>query len=254
MPLSRTCQWQADWNSAPLNVGLDDLDLERQALDDVVEELDGGGLVQRRVDPQHPQPGAVVDRGELEVLVAPAAASLWHRGEGLDELDVDLDAVAGQLLLVALPAAIVALLVALGGRQAAHVQAVEDAPDAGLADGDVVVPLEVHGDLLGPEVVVLPQVNDLPHHLDVGRVRAGLRSLGTRAQALDPLGLVAAVPAVVGLPADPEIPAGHRYVPGDLFDVTYDRQAPLRLTVQRRGDVGFRHVDLRSDQRPRCQR
>ncbi|MFJ4585582.1 hypothetical protein ACIP4R_41155 [Streptomyces echinatus] len=27
-----------------------DLDLERQALDDVVEELDGGGLVQRRVD------------------------------------------------------------------------------------------------------------------------------------------------------------------------------------------------------------
>ncbi|MFB9638880.1 hypothetical protein ACFFR9_35645 [Streptomyces spiralis] len=32
-------------------IGLDDLDLKRQALQHVVEELDGGGLVERRVDP-----------------------------------------------------------------------------------------------------------------------------------------------------------------------------------------------------------
>ncbi|WP_186581553.1 hypothetical protein [Streptomyces sp. BK340] len=75
------------------------------------------------------------------------------------------------LASIPLPSAVVAL-VTLGGRQAAHVETVEDAPDARLADGDVVVPLEVHGDLLGPEVVVLSKVDDLSDHLDVGRVRA----------------------------------------------------------------------------------
>jgi hypothetical protein len=37
---------------------------------DVVEELDCGGLVEAGVDPQDPQPGAVIDRGELVVLAA----------------------------------------------------------------------------------------------------------------------------------------------------------------------------------------
>ncbi|MFE5541408.1 hypothetical protein ACFQ78_37565 [Streptomyces sp. NPDC056519] len=46
-------------------VGLDHLDAERQALQDVVEELHGGPLVASRVDPQDPKPGAVVDGGEL---------------------------------------------------------------------------------------------------------------------------------------------------------------------------------------------
>src|SRR5690606_4388860 len=151
---------------------------------------------------------------------------LGHRGEGLDELHVDLHAVAGQLLLVPLPSAVVAL-VALRGRQAAHVQAVEYPPDAGLADGDVVVPLEVHRDLLGPEVVVLPQIDDLPDYLDVCRIGAVFGCLGTGAQAVDALGLVAAVPGVVRLPRDAEVAAGHRNVPADLFDVAYDGQAPL---------------------------
>ncbi|WP_411977768.1 hypothetical protein [Streptomyces phaeochromogenes] len=52
-----------------------------------------------------------------------------------------------------------------------------------------------------------------------------------------------------------EVPAGHGDVPGDLFDVAYDRQAPLGLAAERRGGgCGLRHVDLRSDRRPRCQR
>lgn len=64
----------------------------------------------------------------------------------LDELDVDLNRVAGLLLLVALPALGVAF-VALRGRKTIQVGSAEDAPDAGGADGDVVVPLQVHGDL-----------------------------------------------------------------------------------------------------------
>jgi hypothetical protein len=57
-------------------VDLEDLDLERRTLDDEVDELDRGGLVERRVDAQHPQPGPVVDRGEVAVHVAPAMPPL----------------------------------------------------------------------------------------------------------------------------------------------------------------------------------
>src|SRR4051794_32195967 len=46
-------------------------------------------VVQVRVGAQHAQPGAVVDGGELVVLVAAAAASAGA-GDGFDELDVDL--------------------------------------------------------------------------------------------------------------------------------------------------------------------
>lgn len=66
----------------------------------------------------------------------------------------------------------------------------------------VVVPPEVHGDLLRP-VAVLPDVDDLPDYLNVHRVRGLLRGLGAGTQALNAIGLVAVVPGVVRLPADP---------------------------------------------------
>lgn len=48
---------------------------------------------------------------------------------------------------------------------AVHIQAFEDPPDPGRADLDLVVPLEVDRDLVGPEVVVLAQVDDLADDL-----------------------------------------------------------------------------------------
>jgi len=42
--------------------------MERQLLQNVVHELDGPLLVQPVVEAQDPDPGAVVDRGELVVL------------------------------------------------------------------------------------------------------------------------------------------------------------------------------------------
>jgi hypothetical protein len=59
-------------------------------------------------------------------------------------------------------------LVALGGGQPVQLQPLEDAPHARGADLDVVVALEVHGDLGRPEVVVLAQVDDLAHDLGSG--------------------------------------------------------------------------------------
>jgi hypothetical protein len=94
-------------------VGLDDLDPEREPLQQVVQELDGGLLVAPVIEAQHSEPGAVVDGGELVVLLGLVGGA----GKRLDELDIELDAVAGQRLLIALPAPVVAL-VALGCREA----------------------------------------------------------------------------------------------------------------------------------------
>jgi hypothetical protein len=109
--------------------------------------------------------GAVVDRGELVVLLA-------HSRRRFNELHVDLDTVTGQGLLVVLPAVGVALA-APRSRQTAHVELVRDLPDPRGADGHVVVTLQVHRDLVGPEVVMLAQVDDLAHHVGRGLVRAG---------------------------------------------------------------------------------
>jgi hypothetical protein len=53
-------------------VGLDDLDPEREFLEDIVEELDRGLLVVVGIEAQYPDAGAVVDRGVLVVLLAGA--------------------------------------------------------------------------------------------------------------------------------------------------------------------------------------
>jgi hypothetical protein len=85
-------------------------------------------------------------------------------GQPFDELHVELDPMTGQLLLVALPALLVTL-VALRCPQPAHVEPLEDPPDGGVTDLDVVIALQVHRDLQRTEVVVLTQVDDLADDL-----------------------------------------------------------------------------------------
>src|SRR5450755_1409183 len=145
-------------------VRLNDLNLEGKALEQVVEELNGGLLVTAGKGPEHADSGAVVNGCEL---VMPLSRAL----DWLDELHVDLDPLTGQLLLVALPAVPVAL-VALRRWQPAHAQLVQDPPDAGGADRYVVISVQVHCDFLGSEVVVLAQIDDLRDHLRSGRLRA----------------------------------------------------------------------------------
>jgi hypothetical protein len=76
-------------------VGLKDLHSEGQALEHVVHELDSRLLVEAVADLEHPKPRAVIDRGELVVLL-PGALQRSH------EADVDLDPVARQGPLVPL--------------------------------------------------------------------------------------------------------------------------------------------------------
>jgi hypothetical protein len=205
---------------------LDDLDQEREALEDVVDEADGGLLVEGRVDAQHPQPGAVVDGGELVVL----ALGLGGAGQGGDELDVDLDLVAGQLLLGASPAP-VQPLVALRGGQTVHVQPFEDPPHPRRRDTHVVVAAQVHRDLGRPEVVVAAQVDDLVHHVDVRLVRAAPGPAGTFIQAFLTEFVAATVPGVEGLAGDAVLAAGHGHIAGDFFGVVDDGQAASDLSI-----------------------
>jgi hypothetical protein len=124
-------------------VGLDLLDDEGQLLEHVVDELDRGLLVEAVLDAKYPNPRAVIDGGELIVAFLAAA-------KRSDELHVDLNLVARERLLIALPSPVVTL-VALRGRQAVHVEALQDPPHPRLRDLDVVIALQVHRDLLGPK-------------------------------------------------------------------------------------------------------
>jgi len=143
-------------------VGSNHLDTERELRQEIVGELDSGLHVASRIDLQHSQPGAVIDRSELiEPFSCPT--------NGCDELDVDLDGVAGLRLLVAFPPFLIRL-VFLRGREPVQIETVQDPPHPRLRNHDVVVPLEIHRYLARPEVVVLTKVDDLADHLSVGGV------------------------------------------------------------------------------------
>src|SRR5438309_341242 len=131
------------------------------------------------------------------------------------------------LLLVALPALAVAL-VALRCGQAVEVGSLQDPPDPGSAHGDVVIPLEIHRDLGGAKVVVLPKVEDLAHHLGLGRVWADQRPMRPFAKAIRPELLIPAQPEVKRVPRDSEVPARHGDIASHLLDVLDDGESPSR--------------------------
>ena len=130
-------------------VGLDLLDLERQFREHMVDESNCGLLVVGRVGAEHSQSGAVVDGCVLVVALLASGLPEW-----LNELHIDLQRMAWALLLVTLPPGLLAF-VALRRRQPAQAEFVQDPPDSGRADGEVVVALQVHGDLVRPEMVSL---------------------------------------------------------------------------------------------------
>jgi hypothetical protein len=86
------------------------------------------------------------------------------------ELHVHFDLVAGELLFVALPA-LVQPIVPLGSGQAVELGPLQDPPHGRGRDNHVVVPLQAHGHLGQPEIVVLAQVQELANHFGLGRTR-----------------------------------------------------------------------------------
>jgi hypothetical protein len=75
MPLSSACQRSADWNSEPEVWGSPRP--RGNLLEHVLDELNGGLLIESVIDAQDPQPGAVVEGSELvEALIACSHRSL----------------------------------------------------------------------------------------------------------------------------------------------------------------------------------
>src|SRR5262249_13859875 len=126
---------------------------ERELLDDMVDEGDGVVLRVTPVDLEGPHPGGIIDR---RVLVAPNPLAVFAAER--QELHVDLHVMAGDLFLVPMrvhgapPDAI---------REPVHAMALEGAVHRGVADPDVVVPLQVPDNPDRPEAIGPPQVGDL---------------------------------------------------------------------------------------------
>lgn len=146
-------------------IGLDLLDLERQFREHMVDEPDRSLLVMGRIGPQHPQSSAVINRRVLVVTLLASGLPKW-----LNELHIDLQRMAWALLLVTLPPCLFAF-VTLRRRQPAQPEFLQDPPDPRRANGQVVVALEIHGDLVRAEMVLLTQPEDLLDHVSAGRVR-----------------------------------------------------------------------------------
>jgi hypothetical protein len=139
--------------------------------------------------------------------------------------------VAWALFFVAFPFGVFAF-VTLRRRQAAQPDLVEDPPNPRRADREVVVALQIHRDLLRPEMVLLVQPEDLLYHLRLGRIRRVMRSAGAIPQALLAFVLVALQPAVIGLAADAVIAAGRCDVSADFLDMADHGELMFRPAVQ----------------------
>lgn len=87
------------------------------------------------------------------------------------------------------------------------------------------VALQIDRDLGRAEVVVLAEVEDLAHDLGLGRMRANQWPMRPLPEALWAELLIAAQPAIVRMPGDPEVPARHRSVAANLLDVLNNGKA-----------------------------
>ena len=94
------------------------------------------------------------------------------------ELDIDLDPMPGHWLLISLPTLLVPFI-SLVDRKPAHLQLIEDTPDAGAADMDIVITFEIDHDLPRSKMIDLPQIDDLPQYFDVRGPGAMERATGT---------------------------------------------------------------------------
>ncbi|HUW77945.1 MAG TPA: hypothetical protein VMV52_04255 [Candidatus Nanopelagicaceae bacterium] len=113
-------------------------------------------------------------------------------------------------------------LIALGGRQAIEFELLEYPPDSRVGDGEIVIALQIHRNLLWTKVVVLAQVDDLSHHLRAGGVRRVLRRPGALTQPLRAFGLKTTLPFIKSGAADAVVATGRRYVHRDFIGVAKD--------------------------------
>lgn len=115
--------------------------------------------------------------------------------------------------------------------QAVHAGDLEQPPNGPSAEMDVVVAEQVHADPGRAEVIGLPQVQDLLHHVPGGGPGRCVRSGRSVLQAFRAELLVPAMPAVVAGSADPVVPARLGHIAGNLLDVAKPGEAGLGTSI-----------------------
>src|SRR4026208_388985 len=194
------------------------MDAEREAVPDLLKESDCGALIAGIVDLQHADARAVVDGGELiEPLAGP--------GDALEELHVQRQAVPRLGLLVASPALMVRLVLLIG-RQPAQAVLAQDPVHGGAGNPHLMKALEVGGNPPRPEVVPLPQVQDLAYHLARGRPRRALRRPGAVAQSRLPVHLKPSFPPIERGSGDAEMTARPSHLTRLVCRPSQDLQSP----------------------------
>src|SRR5688572_17877513 len=93
----------------------------------------------------------------------------------------------------------------LVGRQPAHPMLAEQAVHRGWRDRDLVKALQIVSDLARPEMIVLPQVQNLADHLPRGGVRRPVRRTWPIVQARRAELVKAPFPLVERPPGNPEV-------------------------------------------------
>lgn len=176
----------------------------------------------------------------LVVTLLAALLTKW-----LDELHVDLQLVSGALSLLALPPGFAALVV-LGAGESAHADPVQYPSGARGADLDLVVQRQVHRHLAWPEVVALPQPQDLLDDLGLGRLRRVVRGAGSVLGSFEAFLFIASEPLLVTVPADAVVAAGGTGAAADFFHIF--EHGELVLGAQARVLVQSQRSPL--DQRP----
>jgi hypothetical protein len=204
------------------------VDPERQAADDVVHELDGRPLIAGAKHFEDADAGAVVDRGELVEPRLPAR-------NPLEELHIQLQAMAWLWLLVALPALAVGPVPLIGGEPIQPVPR-QDAMHGGRRKRLAMKARQVGGDAAGAEVVGLSQVEDLPNDVSRRGSRRLVRPARSIAHARRSVRGVAPLPLVERLAGDAEMPAcpghGPRAVSCSLEELQPPADKPCLLCLR----------------------
>jgi hypothetical protein len=126
---------------------------KRQPPEHVAHKLNGRALRARVKHLQDAHSGASVKRGEL---VEPASCAR----DALEKLDVHLQTMARLRLFVSLPSLPVGAMFLIRGQPLQPAPG-QDPTDRGASDGHLMKSLQVVGDAACPEVVRLPQIQDL---------------------------------------------------------------------------------------------
>src|SRR5581483_2141797 len=181
-------------------VGLDDQDPKGEPPNNLIHKADRRSLVARIVDLEHPDARAIVDGSEL-------VQTLLRAGDPLEELNVQLQAMPGLRLLVALPSASPGPMLLIG-RQPVQAVANQDAVHRRACEAHLVKALQIISDPTWPKVIELSQVENFGDHLPRSRPGGAQRYTGTITQSGFAVCPVSRSPFIKALSRDAEATAG----------------------------------------------